>query len=346
MPTSQPLQPSVEQGQPETNVPTNAVTTIQVKLSGTGHYLPANRLTNQDLEQRVDTSDAWIQERTGIQERRIAAANESVVTMAARAAEQALAAAQLTANELDLIILATTSADRAFPSAACEVQHALGVTDIPAFDVAAACSGFIFALSVAEQYVRTGAAKHVLVVGSDTLSRLCNPDDRNTVVLFGDGAGAAILSAATNPGLLSTHIYSAGEFASLLGADHPSRTDAALQQEAWLYMKGREVFKVAVAKLAELVEETLAHHQLTAADLDWLVPHQANYRIIQATAKKLNMPMEQVVLTLAETGNTSAASVPIALDIAIRDGRIQPGQTILLEAFGGGFAWGSALIKY
>ncbi|EGN75862.1 3-oxoacyl-(acyl-carrier-protein) synthase III [Idiomarina sp. A28L] len=316
------------------------------KLAGTGHFLPAQRLTNKELEQRVDTNDAWIRERTGIQERRIASADESVVTMGAEAAKNAIAAAGLNASDIDLIVMATTSADRAFPSAACEVQHALGVTDIPAFDVAAACSGFIFALSVAEKYIISGAAKHVLVIGSDTLSRMCRPDDRNTIVLFGDGAGAAVLSLADEPGVFSTHIFSAGEFASLLGADHPSRDDTALQQEAWLYMKGREVFKVAVEKLAELVEQTLAANNMGAKDLDWLIPHQANYRIIQATARKLKMPMEQVVMTLATTGNTSAASVPIALDVAIRDGRIQRGQTLLLEAFGGGFAWGSALIKY
>ncbi|WP_275540779.1 beta-ketoacyl-ACP synthase III [Aliidiomarina iranensis] len=316
------------------------------KLTGTGHFLPAQRLTNAELEQRVDTSDSWIRERTGIQERRIASADESVVTMGAEAAKQAIAAAGIQAKDIDLIVLATTSADRAFPSAACEIQHALGITDVPAFDVAAACSGFIFALSVAEKYIISGAAKHVLVIGSDTLSRMCRPDDRNTIILFGDGAGAAVLSRADEPGVLSTHIFSAGEFASLLGADHPSRDDAALQQEAWLYMKGREVFKVAVEKLAELVAQTLAANQMEAKDLDWLIPHQANYRIIQATARKLKMPMSQVVMTLADTGNTSAASVPIALDIAIRDGRIQPGQNLLLEAFGGGFAWGSALIKY
>jgi|SRR5690554_1824445 len=322
------------------------VQTCYARLSGTGHFLPATTLTNAELEQRVDTTDSWIRERTGIQTRHIADATESVVTMGTEAAKQALAAAGLEAADLDLIVMATTSADRAFPSAACEVQHALGVTDIPAFDVAAACSGFIFALSVAEKYIISGAANHVLVIGSDTLSRLCRPDDRNTIVLFGDGAGAAVLSAADSPGILSTHIYSAGEFASLLGADHPNRDDEALQQEAWLYMRGREVFKVAVEKLASLVEDTLNFHGMTAQELDWLIPHQANFRIIQATAKKLGLPLEQVVMTLAETGNTSAASVPIALDWAIRDGRIQRGQTLLLEAFGGGFAWGSALIRY
>ncbi|TRW49801.1 ketoacyl-ACP synthase III [Aliidiomarina halalkaliphila] len=316
------------------------------RLAGTGHFLPEDVLTNAELERRVDTSDTWIRERTGIRERRVCGPDESVVSMATEAAKRALNAANLPAEQLDLIVVATTSADRAFPSAACEVQHALGITDTPAFDVAAACSGFLFAMSVSEKYIVSGAAKHVLVIGSDALTRMCNPDDRNTIILFGDGAGAAVFSAAEEPGILSTHIYSAGEFASLLGADHPTRSDEALQQEAWLYMRGREVFKVAVEKLAELVEHTLAHHNMAASELDWLIPHQANYRIIQATARKLNMPMSQVVMTLEKTGNTSAASVPIALDMAIRDGRIQPGQTLLLEAFGGGFAWGSALIRY
>lgn len=333
-------------GRQSANTTPQSVQKPFARLSGTGHFLPHQILSNAELEQRVDTSDSWIRERTGIQNRHIAGPDESVVTMATAAAQQAIAAAGIDAQDLDLIVLATTSADRAFPSAACEVQHALGITDTPAFDVAAACSGFIFALSVAEKYIVSGAAQHVLVIGSDTLSRMCRPDDRNTIVLFGDGAGAAVLSAANEPGVMSTHIYSAGEFASLLGADHPSRDDSALQQEAWLYMRGREVFKVAVEKLASLVEDTLAHHEMSAAELDWLIPHQANFRIIQATAKKLGLPLDQVVMTLADTGNTSAASVPIALDKAIRDGRIQRGQTLLLEAFGGGFAWGSALIRY
>lgn len=317
------------------------------QLAGSGHYLPAQVLTNDDLAQRVDTSDAWIRERTGIRERRIAAEHESVVTMGTEAARRALTAAQCSASELDLIIVATTSADYAFPSAACAIQSALGASDqeAPAFDVGAACAGFVFALSVADQYVRAGTARKVLVVGTDVLSRLCNPDDRNTTILFGDGAGAVVLSAGEQPGIMSTHLHSAGQFGRLLGAAQPSRQNPGAG-EAWLYMEGREVFKVAVARLAELVSETLSRHDLAAHELDWLVPHQANHRIISATAKKLGLPMDKVVMTLAETGNTSAASVPIALDQGIRDGRIQRGQRLLLEAFGGGFAWGAALLHY
>ncbi|MBA3989080.1 beta-ketoacyl-ACP synthase III [Aliidiomarina maris] len=320
---------------------------MHARISGTGHYLPRQRLTNHDLEQRVDTSDQWIRDRTGIAERRIAGADETVVTMSVPAAKAALAAAGLHAQDLDMIVLATTSADKAFPSAACELQHALGVTDIPAFDVGAACAGFMFAMSIADQYIRNRQAKHILVVGADVLARLCNPNDRNTIVLFGDGAGAMVLSASEEPGVHSTHLHSAGEFSELLGAGHVNAFNAAASDDdAWLYMKGSEVFKVAVNKLSELVADTLAHNQVSQAELDWLIPHQANRRIIQATAKKLNMSLEQVVLTLEYTGNTSAASVPIALDVAIRDGRIQRGHKLLLEAFGGGFAWGSALVTY
>ncbi|RUO44049.1 3-oxoacyl-ACP synthase [Aliidiomarina taiwanensis] len=316
------------------------------RISGTGHYLPSQRLTNVELEQRVDTSDQWIRERTGIRERRIAGAHENVVTMAVAASQQALAAAQLAATDIDMIIVATTSAEHSFPSAACEVQEQLGASRAVAFDVSAACAGFMFALSVADQYIKSGMAQHVLVIGSDVLSRLCKPDDRNTLVLFGDGAGALVASAAEKPGIVSTHIYSDGKYASLLGAKLPSRSESVVANDAWIYMKGNEVFKVAVQKLSELVQDTLQHHGLPPDAIDWLVPHQANYRIIQATAKKLKMPMEQVILTLEYTGNTSAASVPIALDVGIRDGRIQRGHKLLLEAFGGGFAWGSALIDY
>ncbi|EKE86948.1 beta-ketoacyl-ACP synthase III [Idiomarina xiamenensis] len=316
------------------------------KIAGTGHYLPRQRLTNADLEQRVDTSDSWIVERTGIRQRHIAGSDESVVSMALAASQQALQAADCDAQQLDMIVVATTSADRAFPSAACELQAALGVTNIPAFDVAAACSGFMFAMSVADQYLRSGQYRRILVVGSDVLSRLCRPDDRNTLILFGDGAGAMVLESSPQPGIHSTHLFSAGEYASLLGAGMPRRGDVESVGEAWMYMKGNEVFKVAVTKLSELVTNTLQANQLTTADIDWLVPHQANLRIISATAKKLKMSMQQVVVTLDYTGNTSAASVPIALDVAIRDGRIQRGQRLLLEAFGGGFAWGSALVTY
>ncbi len=319
---------------------------MHAKIVGTGHYLPAQRLTNAMLEERVDTSHDWIVERTGIHERRVATTAESVVTMGAAAARLALQQAHMSADDLDLIVVATTSGERAFPSVGCEIQAALTHRNVPAFDVAAACSGFIFALSVADQYIRAGTYQRVLVIGADVLSRLCDPDDRNTIVLFGDGAGAVVLQASDSAGIVSTHLHSAGEFADLLGANHPRRHQPEALSEAWMYMKGNEVFKVAVNKLSELVGETLAANQLTASQLDWLVPHQANMRIIKATAKKLQMPMEQVVTTLSYTGNTSAASVPIALDVAVRDGRIQRGQRLLLEAFGGGFAWGSALVVY
>lgn len=315
-------------------------------IRGSGHYLPLQRLTNAMLEQRVDTTDQWILERTGIRERRIASATETPASMGVAAARHALLAASISADELDLIVVATTSGERAFPSVACDIQAALTSANIPAFDVAAACSGFLFALSVADQYIRSGTYRRVLVIGTDALSRLCHPEDRNTLILFGDGAGAVVLEAGDHGGILSTHLHSAGEFADLLGVQHPNRHQPEALSEAWMYMKGSEVFKVAVSKLSELVQETLAANQLDAGDLDWLVPHQANMRIISATAKKLNLPMQQVVTTLDYTGNTSAASVPIALDVAIRDGRIKRGDKLLLEAFGGGFAWGSAFIEY
>ena len=315
------------------------------RIVGTGHYLPEQRLTNDDLATRVDTSDEWITERTGIKERRIAAANESAATLGYEAAKQALLSSQLKAQDIDVIVVATTSAEHAFPSAACEIQRMLDVTNIPAFDIGAACSGFIFALSVADNFIKTGQYKRALVIGTDVLARLCNPNDRNTLVLFGDGAGAVILEQSKEPGVVSTHLYSAGEYSHLLGAKQPNRK-ASPQDDAWMYMKGNEVFKVAVAKLSSLVTDTLSANKMSPEELDWLVPHQANLRIIKATAKKLNMSMEQVVITLDKTGNTSAASVPIALDWAIKDGRVKRGQNLLLEAFGGGFAWGSALIRY
>ncbi|PYE34398.1 3-oxoacyl-[acyl-carrier-protein] synthase III [Idiomarina fontislapidosi] len=316
------------------------------KIVGTGHYLPNLRRTNDDLSRQVDTSDEWITERTGIKERRIADVDEGVASMGAAAAREALAAANLSASDIDMIVVATTSADHAFPSAACEIQALLGVTEIPAFDVGAACSGFIFALSVADQYIKTGQHQRVLVIGSDVLARLCHPEDRNTLVLFGDGAGAVILESSAEAGILSTHLASAGEFAHLLGAAQPRRNTAERESGGWMYMKGNEVFRVAVDKLSRLVTDTLAGNNLTPDQLDWLIPHQANLRIIKATAKKLKLPMSQVIITLDKTGNTSAASVPIALDVAVRDGRVKRGDNLLLEAFGGGFAWGSALVKF
>jgi len=318
------------------------------KILGTGSYLPSQVRSNADLEQMVDTTDEWIRARTGISERRIADKSESVVTMSHQAALGALEMAGIEASALDMIIVGTTSANNAFPAAACEVQNLLGIeTSIPAFDVAAACSGFLFSLSVADQYIKSGAAKNILVIGADVLSRLCHPDDRSTIILFGDGAGAAIITASEEPGILSTHIHSAGKHTDLLKVRNPDRDDENHQQvENYIQMKGNEVFKYAVTQLSNVVAQTLKANNLDKSEIDWLVPHQANYRIISATAKKLAMPMEQVVLTLSRHGNTSAASVPIALDEAVRDGRIERGQLLLLEAFGAGFSWGSALVRF
>jgi len=313
------------------------------KILGTGSYLPSQVRTNADLEKMVETSDEWIVTRTGIKERRIAAEDETVATMAYYAAENAIEMANIDKNDIDLIIVATTSSSHAFPSSACQVQGKLGIKGCPAFDVAAACSGFMYGLSIADQHIKSGMCKNVLVIGSDALSHTCDPTDRSTVILFGDGAGAVVVGASEEPGILSTHIYSDGEFGPLLSLGVPENGDTSDQ---WLYMAGNEVFKVAVTQLARLVKDTLAANGMDKSELDWLVPHQANYRIISATAKKLAMPLEQVVVTLDRHGNTSAASVPSALDEAVRDGRIQRGQTLLLEAFGGGFTWGSALIRF
>ncbi|SIN80539.1 beta-ketoacyl-ACP synthase III [Salinivibrio sp. ES.052] len=316
------------------------------KILGTGSYLPEQVRTNADLEQMVDTTDEWIVTRTGIKERRIAASTDTVASMAYQAAVQAIDMAAIDKHDIDLIIVATTSGERAFPAAACDVQAMLGVQGCPAFDIAAACSGFVYALSVADQYVKNGLAKNALVIGADRLSHTCDPNDRSTIILFGDGAGAAVLSADEHDGILSTHLKADGKFGELLKLKYPERGQSPLSDEAWLYMAGNEVFKVAVTQLASIVTETLSANQIEKSDIDWLVPHQANYRIIKATAKKLAMSMDQVVLTLDRHGNTSAASVPTALDEAVRDGRIQRGQTVLLEAFGGGFAWGSALVRF
>ncbi len=313
------------------------------KILGTGSYLPAGVLTNADLEKMVETSDEWIVERTGIRERRIAGADETVATMGTMAAQRALEAAGIEATELDMIICATASATNHFPSAACEIQAALGVAAIPAFDVSAACAGFSYILSIADQFIRSGHCRKILLVGSEVLSRLVDPTDRGTVIIFGDGAGAMVLGASSDEGIIGTHLCADGRYGELLKLPVPPRADAT---PCWLTMKGNEVFKVAVTKLAEVVEELLEKTGVSQDQIDFLVPHQANLRIISATARKLDLPMERVVVNLDRTGNTSAASVPIALDEAVRDGRIQRGHLLLLEAFGGGFAWGAALIRY
>ncbi|GAA0672997.1 beta-ketoacyl-ACP synthase III [Rheinheimera tangshanensis] len=316
------------------------------RIIGTGSYFPSQVRTNADLETMVETTDEWIIERTGIKERRIIADNETVATMGAQAALKAIEAAGIDKNSIDMIVMATTSASRALPSAACEVQRELDIPGIPAFDVAAACAGFCYALSIADQYVKSGMAKRVLVIGADCLSRLMSPEDRSMVILFGDAAGAVILEASEQPGILSTHIHADGKHSELLYVDNPIRGVEASVHTSWGSMKGNEVFKVAVTRLSEVVEQTLAANQMDKSQIDWLVPHQANLRIISAVARKLEMSMDQVVINLDRYGNTSAATVPTALDEAVRDGRIQRGQTILLEAFGSGFAWASALIRY
>ncbi len=317
------------------------------RVIGTGGYLPEEVRTNNDISQRVDTSDSWIVERTGIKSRHIAAPHESSASMAEVAARQAIAAAQITADEIDLIIVATGSPDRVYPSTACLLQHRLGIKNCVAFDIQAACSGSIFGLSIADQYIKSGTAKKVLVVGSEICSRLIDWTDRGTCILFGDGAGAVLLEAATEAGILSTHIQSDGEYEDLLYCPNPQvATDANKDEPGFITMRGNEVFKVAVNTLGRIVDETLEANNMDKADIDWLVPHQANIRIISATAKKLKMPMEQVVVTLETQGNTSSASVLLAFNEAVRDGRIQRGQIVLLEAFGAGFTWGSALIRY
>jgi len=315
------------------------------RIMGTGSYVPEAVRTNADLEQMVDTSNEWILERTGIAERRIAAADENVATLASKAARAALESSGITAADIDMIVVATTSAEQHFPSVACQVQAELEVIGIPAFDVSAACSGFVFGVSVADQYIKSGAMQRVMVIGVDILSRFCNPDDRSTVILFGDGAGAVVLEASEQPGIIATHIHADGRYGQLLKARVPQRGKPPTDDD-FMFMKGNDVFKVAVNKLSEIVVNTLKQADLEPSQLDWLVPHQANLRIISATARKLKMPMQQVVVNLDRYGNTSAASVPLALDEAVRDGRIQRGQTLLLEAFGAGFTWGSALVKY
>ena len=314
------------------------------KIIGTGSYLPSQVRSNADLEKMVETSDEWIVTRTGIRERRIAAPDETVASMGFAAAQRALEMAGVEASEIGLIIVATTSSSHAFPSSACMIQQMLGINDCAAFDLAAACAGFTYGLSVADQYIKNGAVKHALVIGSDVLARTLDPNDRGTIILFGDGAGAVVLGASEEQGIISTHLHADGRYGQLLTLPYQDR--AHQDEPAYLTMAGNEVFKVAVTELAHIVDETLQANNLDREMLDWLVPHQANLRIISATAKKLGMGMDKVVVTLDRHGNTSAASVPSALDEAVRDGRIKPGQLILLEAFGGGFTWGSALVRF
>ncbi len=319
------------------------------KILGTGSYLPEKVLLNSDLEKLVDTSDEWIRERTGIHQRHIAAEGETTLDLAENAARNAIDAAGVAVSDIDLIVIATTTPDCVFPSVASMLQARLGIiNECPAFDVQAVCAGFAYALGVADNFIRAGSAKVVLVIGAETFSRILNWKDRNTCVLFGDGAGAVVLGASDEPGIHSTHLHADGRYKDLLHVPNGvSRGyDVMQQEEAFVQMRGNEVFRMAVKKMGEVVEEALAQNNMQKSDVDWLVPHQANIRIIKATARKLQMDMSQVVLTVQNHGNTSAASIPLALDVAVRDGRIKRGERILLEGFGGGFTWGAALITY
>jgi 3-oxoacyl-[acyl-carrier-protein] synthase-3 len=322
---------------------------VYSRIVGTGSYLPEKVLTNADLEKMVDTTDEWIVSRSGIRERHVAAEGETTCDLAFHAATRALEAAGMKGEEIELVVLGTTTPDIIFPSTACLLQHRLGANGCPAFDVNAACSGFVYALSIADQFIRSGMVKNALVVGAETLTRMIDWSDRGTCVLFGDGAGAVVLKADSEAGIISTHLHADGGKKELLynpkgvsvGFD-TSLPNAGVK----VLMAGSDVFKYAVKALDSVVDETLKANKLDKHDLDWLIPHQANLRIIEATAKRLDMPMERVIITVDRHGNTSAGSVPLALDEAVRSGKVQRGQLLLLEAFGGGFTWGSALIRY
>ena len=310
------------------------------KIAGTGSYLPKRILTNAELESMVETTDEWIVARTGIKERHIAAEGEFTSDLACQAAKNAIESAGINATDIDLIVVATTTPDKIFPSVATMVQNKLGIAGCPAFDVQAVCSGFIYALATANNFIKAANSKCALVIGAETFSRITDYTDRGNCILWGDGAGALILQASGEQGIVSTHLHADGSYENMLHV--PRRTDGA----DTVGMEGNPVFKMAVNTLDQIVDETLAANNMQKSDIDWLVPHQANIRILQATAKKLDMSMDRVVVTVDKHGNTSAASIPLALDTAVRDGRIKRGDVILMEAFGGGFTWGSALVKY
>ncbi|MCC5015861.1 MULTISPECIES: beta-ketoacyl-ACP synthase III [Legionella] len=312
-------------------------------INGTGSYLPERILTNQELESKLDTSHEWILSRTGIASRHIAAEHETTSFMACRAAEKAIAASDIDANEIDLILVATCTPNHFFPSMACHVQKALKISrPIPAFDISAACSGFVYTMDVAKQYISTGAAKHVLVIGSESMSRALDWNDRATCVLFGDGAGAVVLSASDKPGILGSTLHALHDEDGLLTYPNYATED----YKAIIGMKGNEVFKLAVNIMGDVVDEVLQTCHLQKSDINWLIPHQANIRIIQGIAKKLSLPMSQVIVTIENQGNTSAASIPLALDYSIREQRIRRGDLLLLESFGGGMTWGAMVIRY
>jgi 3-oxoacyl-[acyl-carrier-protein] synthase-3 len=321
---------------------------IYSRIAGTGRYLPERILTNADLEKMVETTDEWIRSRTGIERRHIAADDQATSDLALEAARKAMAAAGVEGKDIDLVIVGTTTPDLVFPNVATLLQERLGIRGCPAFSLETACSGFVYALGIADKFIRLGESRNALVIGAETLSRITDWTDRNTCVLFGDGAGAVILQPASEPGIISTHLHADGTYKDLLTCNAGvSRRQALLvDQKVKIMMKGNEVFKVAVTTLGNVVEETLEHNKLDRHAIDWLVPHQANMRIILATARRLDMPIEKVVVTVQDHGNTSAASIPLALDTAVRDGRIKRGDLMLLETFGGGFTWGAALIRY
>lgn len=316
------------------------------RIVGTGHYLPEKVLTNFDLEKMVDTTDEWIRTRTGIERRHIAAEGEYTSDLSFHAAQEAIKSAGIEAQEIDFIVVGTTTPDTVFPNVGCIIQEKLGLHGAPAFSLETACSGFLYGLSIADQFVRSGQSKCALVVGAETLSRIVDWTDRGTCVLFADGAGAAILKPSEAPGILSTHLGADGQYRDLLYFPTGASVKPAEGAEpSVIQMKGNEVFKVAVKTLENMVDEVLTKNGLDKSEIDWLIPHQANLRIIQATAKRLDMPMDRVILTVQDHGNTSAASVPMALDVAVKDGRVKPGDLVLLEAFGGGFTWGAALVR-
>ena len=317
---------------------------IYSRISGTGSYLPERILTNLELEKMVDTTDEWIRSRTGIERRHIAAEGETTVDLAERAARRALEAAGMAPEDVDFIAFGTTTPDLVFPNCAVLLQRRLGCFGGPAFSVETACAGFMYALSIADKYVRCGESKRALVIGAETLSRITDWNDRGTAVLFADGAGAVVLEPSDAPGVLSTHLHADGRYHEMLYC--ASGVSKGFASKLAIIMAGKEVFKIAVTKLGAVVDETLAANGLERSAIDWLVPHQANIRIVQATASKLDLPLERVIVTVQDHGNTSAASVPLALDVGVRDGRIKRGELLLLEAFGGGFTWGSALVRY
>ncbi|MDA9210937.1 ketoacyl-ACP synthase III [Methylophilaceae bacterium] len=313
------------------------------KIKGVGSYLPKKVLTNKDLEKTLDTTDEWITSRTGIKERHIVGSDEQTSDLAFEAAKKAISNADISTEEIDLIIVATTTPDKIFPSIACNVQTKLGIKNCPAFDIQAVCSGFIYGLSIADKFIKTQSAKNILVIGADSMSKITDYTDRSNAILWGDGGGAVILSSSDQQGILSTHIHADGQHEELL---HVPNNNIKNKIKQTITMQGSQVFKIAVNTLDKIVDEALEANNLQKKDIDWLVPHQANIRILEATAKKLQMSMDKVIVTIDRHGNTSAASIPLALDEGIISGKIKPGHLILMEAFGGGFTWGSALIRF